>query len=373
MINGLKCPIPSAIHPAADSADAQSVVWMRHFGLCADEVERDRLAQSGCGRLAARIGPGATRQTLQILSDFFLWNVAFDDEYCDEGPLSRQPGELARAVSRIHRAIDVPESELHGGDRYARAMLDIRRRLDAHATPFQIGQWLAAMRGWFLAEIWKAGNVAAGRIPTLDEYATFRLTSGGAMAFPHLAAIAENYAVMPGDLEDRRVKALTEIAASLATWMSDIASYGKEVAREDGGHNLIIVLRLEQGYSPERAIVQATALCGQMMALFLRLRDQIALDASPELHRYLQTLSHYIRASFDWCHATERYVTDNIATAVPAQDVPSQPRLPLQGSSIPSIAWWWTIGRPADATPRRHRRGSVAMPARPSSIGAPTR
>lgn len=353
MRNSLECPIPSAIHPAADSVDTQSAVWMRRFSLCANEIERNRLAQSGCGQLAARIAPNATRQTLQIVSDFFIWNVSFDDEYCDEGPLSRQPGKLARTVSLIHRAIEVPESELHEGDRYARAMLDIRRRLDAYATPSQMYQWLTAMRGWFLTETWKSGNVARGRIPTLDEYATLRLYSGGAMVFPVLTAIAENYAVSLDSLEDRRVKALTEIAASLVAWMADIASYGKEVAREHGGHNLVSVIQHEHGCSPEWATVQATAMCGQIMELFLRLRDNLALDAPAELHRYLQTLGHYIRASFDWCHASERYAYGDMSAVVSKEDFTSQTNSPLQASSIASIAWWWTIDNQISVALRR--------------------
>lgn len=369
-MNGLDCPIPSAIHPAADSADAQSAVWMRRFGLCANEVERDRLAHSGCGRLAARIAPGATRQTLQILSDFFIWNISFDDEYCDEGPLSRQPGELARMVSRIHRTIEVPESELHGGDRYARAMLDIRRRLDAHATPSQMFQWLTAMQGWFLAETRKAGNIAAGRIPTLDEYATLRLYSGGAMVFPTLSAIAENYVVPLDSLEDRRVRALTESAASLVAWMADIASYRKEIAREDGGHNLVIVIQQEHGRSPEWAAGQAIALCGQMMALFLRLRDSLAPGASAELRRYLQTLGHYVRASFDWCRASERYAYGEIPADGPAQDAVPRAPVPLRGSSIPSIGWWWSAERPACAAHAIDSRAAFVMPTPP---GAPPR
>ncbi|SDR07551.1 hypothetical protein SAMN04490186_3224 [Pseudomonas grimontii] len=342
MMNSLKCPIPSAIHPEANSVDAQSAAWMRRFSLCANEIERNRLSKSHCGQLAARIAPNATRQTLQVVSDFFIWNVSFDDEYCDEGPLSQQPGELARTVSLIHRAIEVPESELHGGDRYARAMLDIRRRLDAFAAPVQMYQWLTAMRGWFLTETWKAGNVAGGRIPTLDEYATLRLYSGGAMVFPVLITIAENYAVPLDCLEDRRVKALTEIAASLVAWMADIASYGKEVAREHGGHNLISVIQHEHGRSPEWATDQATNLCGQMMELFMRLRERLTLDAPAELRRYLQTLGHYIRASFDWCNASQRYDYADLPTSVSAQDLTSQMNSSLQAPSIVSIAWWWS-------------------------------
>ncbi|WP_390348239.1 hypothetical protein ACFJIS_11880 [Variovorax boronicumulans] len=238
-----ECPIPSAIHPGAAHADAQSVAWMRRFSLCLNDTERDRMARSGCGELAARIVPDATPQTLQILSDFFIWNVSFDDEYCDEGPLSRQPGRLAGVLAMIHRAIETPEDSAQVDDRYAAAMCDIRRRLDAHATADQMAQWLAAMRGWFFAEVWKAGNVASGHVPSLNQYGLLRLYSGGGLAFPTLAAIAEGYAVPTDLLEDRRVRALAEMALTLATWSADIVSYEKEVAREQGGHNLISVIQ----------------------------------------------------------------------------------------------------------------------------------
>ncbi|MCG7508440.1 terpene synthase family protein [Mesorhizobium retamae] len=352
----IECPIPSVINPAADSADAQSVAWMRHFDLCANEVERERLSKSACGQLAARLAPGCSGPMLQIVSDFFIWNVAFDDEYCDEGPLSRQPGELARTLSLIHRSIEVPESELYAQDRYARAMLDIRRRLDERAAPAQICQWLAAMRGWFLAETWKAGNIAAGRIPSLDDYATLRLYSGGALAFPPLVTIAEGYVVSPDLLENRHVKALTEIAVSLATWMSDIVSYHKEIAREDGGHNLISVIQHENACSADRAVAEATAMCEQMMRLFLCARDDLVPAAPAELCRYLQTLGHYIRASYDWCTASERYAYGNGADMSIA--IGSEPSaFPLrEASSIRSIAWWWAPGQQ-----RRSSTGTSAI------------
>ena len=225
----IHCPIAPAIHPEARAADTQSIKWMKQFSLCASEAERDRLSKTGCGRLAAHIVPHAAPHALQIISDFCAWNIAFDDEYCDEGPLSELPGLLARTLALIHRAVETPEWTPYIDDRYALALHDIRCRLDAYTSPEQVGRWLEAMRSWFLAETWKAGNIAAGRVPSIDEYATLRLYSGGALVFPVLICITERDAVPGHVLEERRVRALTEMAASLCSWMTDILSYEKEI------------------------------------------------------------------------------------------------------------------------------------------------
>ncbi|MES2250554.1 MAG: hypothetical protein V4645_25005 [Pseudomonadota bacterium] len=352
-----ECPIPSAIHPGAAHADAQSVAWMRRFSLCLNDTERDRMARSGCGELAARIVPDATPQTLQILSDFFIWNVSFDDEYCDEGPLSRQPGRLAGVLAMIHRAIETPEDSAQVDDRYAAAMCDIRRRLDAHATADQMAQWLAAMRGWFFAEVWKAGNVASGHVPSLNQYGLLRLYSGGGLAFPTLAAIAEGYAVPTDLLEDRRVRALAEMALTLATWSADIVSYEKEVAREQGGHNLISVIQHGSQCSPAAAGARAVAMYMEIMQLFLALRSElIAAGSSPALQRHVQSLGRIVRATFDWCHGSERYVQDGVPDEAGPEGAPA-PKVTSTASAIPCIAWWWTH----DPAAQEARRGTPAQ------------
>jgi hypothetical protein len=317
---------------------------MKRFSLCPNDNERERLARSGCGRLAARIVPDATAEMLQIASDFFIWNVSFDDEYCDEGPLGKRPGDLAAVLSMLLRAIETPENSLYETDRYAVAMCDIRRRLDKVAAPWQMRLWVENIRGWFLAETWKAGNLAAHRMPSLDEYATLRLYSGGALVFPVLTSIVEDHGVTYSELAQRPVHALTEMAATLCTWVSDIISYKKEMEREEGGHNLVNVIQHEYQCSIEQAILRAVILYDQIMSLFLRLRAQVTLQASVGLKRYLISLGHFVRSSVDWCHASERY-------ALSQQSEQTTAVSPVKGEAVPddfniqltisSIAWWW--------------------------------
>ncbi|RFD28632.1 hypothetical protein CER19_13330 [Pseudomonas sp. GL93] len=335
----LHCPIPGAIHPAADQANAQAVQWMETFALCANDTERARLARTGCGQLAARIVPEATAERLQIVADFFIWNVAFDDEYCDEGPLGKRPGSLAVVLSMLLRALETPEAPLFETDRYATAMLDIRRRLDQIAAPWQTRLWVEGMRGWFFAEIWKAGNVAERRMPTLNEYATLRLYSGGPLIFPVLALIVEDQTVSFAELELRPIRALTEMAATLCTWVSDIVSYEKEKQREEGGHNLINVIEHEHRCTVAQAVCHATALYDEIMRLFLRLKNHVEQQASEGLRQYLVSLAHLVRSSVDWCHTSERYTESQLGDATLRQ---AQAPGPLRTRAmIPSIAWWW--------------------------------
>lgn len=338
------CPLPSAIHPGAEQANAQSVTWMMGHALCPNDVERARLARSNCGLLAARIVPTATPELLRIVSDFFIWNVSFDDEYCDEGPLSDNPGEMARVLSLMLRTLDVPESLDFSEDKYARAMLDIRLRLERHASPGQIRQWIEAMRGWFLAEIWKAGNISAHRMPTLNEYALLRLHSGGAMVFPVLARIATGDSLPQTILDDRRLCALTEISATLCTWVADIVSYQKELERELGGHNLVMVIQYEHQCSMEQGAQTAIAMYNSIMLLFERLRDHVMAEypESMALQHYLRSLEHFIRSAVDWCHLSERYMAFNIGQDVKnKQTHPASLPQSLLPENIPALSWWW--------------------------------
>ncbi|KRC70397.1 (+)-T-muurolol synthase [compost metagenome] len=343
----INCPFPSAIHPDAQEADIQSIAWMRGLRLCPNEEERLRLERTGCGKLAARIVPHASRQTLQIVSDFFIWNVSFDDEYCDEGPLSTQPGELAQVLARMLRAIDTPEAAVFADDRYACAMREIRLRLEEHATTVQLHQWLETMRGWFFAEVWKAGNVAAHRTPSLEDYAVLRLYSGGALAFPVLAAIAEGYDPPLHWLQSRPVRALTEMAATLCTWASDIVSYEKELRREIGGHNLVCVVQHQFACTAPAALDAAAAMYHEIMELFVRLYGHVSLSSRdiPGAQQYLRSLGYLVRASVDWCRSSERYAAPDpgaplIAAGGVRDSLPARAAM-ARAAALGTISWWW--------------------------------
>ncbi|MEU9116244.1 prenyltransferase/squalene oxidase repeat-containing protein [Streptomyces sp. NPDC048483] len=367
------CPFPPALHPLAAAADARSLAWMHEHQLCTDDGERTRMAQTGCGQLAGRMSPSARADLLQIFSDYTLWAFAFDDEYCDEGPLGERPGELADAAVRILRCAEVPETPVYADDRYGIALRDLRSRLDAASSPVHGARFVEAMRGYLLTEVRKAGFVARGQRPGLDDYTLVRLYSGGSIVFAELVAVCNGCPPPPHLADDRRVRAITEVAATLVDWETDVISHGKETERTGDGFNLIDAVRQEFGCGEDEAVERAITMWDRIMTLFLRLRARLTAEL-PELTAYVAGLAQYIRGVLDWSLGTDRYVYLDGRGGRRAfrpggwRDTPrdnSPEPLP-----IPSVAWWWQHDPGTSTAPAPAAAHRFVLPTGPSGLGA---
>lgn len=339
------CPIPPAKHPKSAVFDQRSVDYLKRFGL-GDEEQQARLA-AGMGESAGLMLPHGNEEAVQLFSDLLAWVTAFDD-VCDEGALRGRPGDLAETTARLLRVLEAPYLPTHG-DPFAEALREARLRLDSLATPVQIGRWIEAMRGYFFVEVYKACNLVRGVSPTLDDYAYIRLYSAGVLAFTVLTHIVDNIPLSQETWEDRRVRALTEMATSVPLWDSDIFSYAKESHRSHDGHNLIDAVRTTFGHSPQEALRKAVALRDRVMCRFLRLRDEVAAEGDPLTNQYLQSLGHYVRGALDWCLSSERYgYLDGLSGGTVAFESMGWSETPSDDSPAPlpiaSIAWWWDIG-----------------------------
>jgi hypothetical protein len=281
--------------------------------------------------------------------------------------------ELAEAISRMQRAIEIPEYPV---DRYATALQDIRMRLDTHAGPPRGEDFVHWMRGYFQTEVCKSGNVSRGLPPNLNDYVVARLYSGG-MVFPRLGPLVAGIPMPPATLADRRVHALLEMAATVCNWDSDIFSLPKELERTGDGYNLVEVVGAEYGLPVDEALTTAIAMRDRILCLYIRLRESVTATA-PELNGYLTTFESYIRGAIQWYEETDRYsYLDGLSgsrttqpggvTDTPSDDTPGP--LPL-----PSIMWWYdpAAQQPASATQlfRRHVVPAGVPAARPRGVPA---
>jgi squalene-hopene/tetraprenyl-beta-curcumene cyclase len=362
------CPFPSAVHPLAEQADARSVEFMYRYGLCAGDAERARLAQAGCGEMVARACPTAPADLLQVTSDYNLWAFAFDDEYCDEGQLQDRPGELADAVARIQRCVDVPEHTVYPGDRYGASLREIRSRFARCSTPLEADRFADTMRGYFAAEVRKAGFVARGQRPGLDDYTLYRLYGGGTMVFTELIAVCNGCPAPPRLLADRRVRAIIEVAATLTVWGTDVFSFGKETERTGDGFNLIDAICQETGCEADEAYERAMIMWDRMMTLFLRLRGRLTAEL-PQLAGYVNGLGQYIRGVLDWCQTTKRYVYLDGLRGTRAYTPGGWRATPRDSSTdplpIPSVSWWWRYDPATTASPAQQ----LLLTGHPTGLG----
>jgi hypothetical protein len=356
----LWCPLPSGLHPEWRTWEKCTAEWTQRFDLEREQPDAGRLHSIAAGELAARtsLAPGDLRGG-QFSSDSLMWLFAFDDAYCDEGRFSHNPANMAMLVADMVR---IAETGFTSSDSpLARALADLRQRLDVLATPVQIARWTHAMRGYLGYQVWEAAYRNTTRIPTLSDYAVARIRNGSMEVCATVLDIAEGYFVPEVELRRADVQALTEMACSVVGWDNDIASYYKEHQRSGDQLNMVDVMAHELGLGTSEAMPHVIGLRDAALELFLNLRQQVTPGAGPETARYIAGLASWIRGNLDWSVNTARYRRPDRATITVTDeldhDIP--PSTPPDG-----IAWWWHQLVPGAQAKRRPRTDESCSPPR---------
>jgi len=338
------CPFQHVMHPKVAQFDKDTADWLEHWELYWDEPQKRRMVRAGWRRLAALAYPTGTDALIQIASDWMAWAFAYDDEWCDEAPVTKKPEAMIMAAARMSRALESPEHPVDPTDRYCLSMQELRIRLEQHATPDQVGRVVEAQKGYFMAEMVKA----ACMFPSLSECVLLRLTGGGGMVFPVLRHVVAGIDIDQATYLDRRIVAMTEMAATLVVWENEFFSYAKETMRsslDTRGHNVIDAIRREFNFDGMQALNWLNAMHDRVMGLFVRLREQLLQDATPEVARYIEALIHYQTGILEWHRIDERYrclSADDTAPCFDGGGPADQPHdKSLEPVPIAAIQWWW--------------------------------
>lgn len=345
-------PFPVRTHPDIEAIHAGSVEFLDRFNLYEAREQRDRLEIGRVGGgLTGLLYPSGPTALAQIAADWSMVVFAFDDDFCDEGPTRNDPAGLAAAVARIHRAIEAPEHIEDPDDKYALAFRDIRVRLAQRASPELVAQWVDAVKGWYLLEIFKAANIARGVKPSLSDGANLRLQCGGGFAYIGLIPMVREIPVSARALADRRIRALAEMSNMIVNWGGEVYSYFKEAHRAYDDHNMLDVVRNAYQCTREEAFVLSNRMYEQIVRRFIALRKEVLADASdPAVVSYVDALVDYAGGGVYWCQTTLRHIYRDTFersgktyehagfTDRATDDLPDD--LPL----VPSLAWWWKVG-----------------------------
>lgn len=339
------CPFKYQIHPRVAQFDQATANWLDYWELYWDEPQRRRMVRPGWGELAALAYPTGSDELIQLASDWMAWAFAYDDEWCDEGPVTKKPEAMIMATAQMNRALECPEYPVSPDERYALSMQELRIRLARHATPEQVNRVVEAQKGYFIAEMVKAGCMN----PTLDECTFLRLNGGGGMIFPVLRHVVAGIDITQDEYLSRPIIAMTEMAATLVVWENELFSYAKESLRNSldcRGHNLIDAIRRQYHYSAAEALQWLNAMHDRIMGLFVRLREKLLQDANPQIADYIEALIHYQTGILEWHRRDRRYRFLNAEDNRPCFDGGEPADRPsddsLEPVPLPSIAWWWS-------------------------------
>jgi hypothetical protein len=327
--------------------DADTNDWMVESGLYIDPVHRKKLLRVGAAELTARGLPFGRDERTQDVSDVGMWLFAVDD-YCDETGFSHDPGGYAMIASRIQRAMEAPAVDVFDDNPYAAAARRLRLRMESHgATPLQMSRWAYAVRTFLFGQINEAHHRATGTVPGLSDFMVMRLDTVGTLPVFLLSDYAGGFELSPEEMDNRAVRALTEMASMLFGLDNEIVSFHKESRRSPDDVNLIAVLAHHHRLSLEEAQLQAVDLRNKVMARFARLGDEALRNNSTELASFVGSLRSWVRGHCDWTYDSDRYLnpgdvgqSEDLADLIGGcTDV--WPAGCFEPSTIPSIAWWW--------------------------------
>ncbi|WP_431984117.1 selina-4(15),7(11)-diene synthase [Streptomyces qinglanensis] len=332
----LYAPTPPTIHPRHAAIDQRTADWAHAFRIGSPQL-RDQLVAQSIGTFAARILPEGREEVAQLLADFVLWLFGVDDGLCEEGALGKQPGQLSGELSWLLRIAQSPETPARTDDPLALGLRDLRRRVDAYGSPAQAARWVDTLREYVLSVVWEADHRARRIVPGLDDYTLMRLYSGATTVGLPLLEMGYDYELRSSERDHRAVRAATEMASMIIAWDNDLLSHAKE--RASGLYYLNVVRVLEHsGLCPPEAVAEAVRQRDAVMLLFLRLREQLMPQASPQLRQYLLSLGHYIRAAQDWEVASLRY-----PNGPPVHLTDTPPQSDAASLEIAPIRWWWDL------------------------------
>ncbi|MFD7894852.1 hypothetical protein [Streptomyces sp. NPDC059743] len=340
------CPVPPARHPSVEALNDRTVRWMLKQRLDSDEHQLKRLAVCDFGGLTASTMPYGELGPLTLMAKFHAVLFSLDDGVCDESEATADL--LAQETSRIMRAVEAPTAQGPRDSPHTAALRRLRLEAERFASPRQLRRLTEAMRVYTSGLVWEASWRRNPELPSLDDYITLWMRAIGMAPSTAMIEVVGGFSVADEDMQDPRIRALTEITWTLVSWDNDLYSRNKELLRAGDNLNLIDVLCQEEGLDPRRALVRVVAMRDRVMVLFERLAAQVLKEADSDLRRYIKGLGQFVRGHLDWASICPRYSVPSGPKAAPggwwkqrpADD--SQEPLP-----IPTISWWWDQLDPA--------------------------
>jgi hypothetical protein len=339
------CPFEPTINPHAESIEARCVEWIDRFELYANAQQRERLIATRAAEIYSRALPEADPERVADVAKWLYWGFATDDLLYDNGPTSVSATDFLRVGAVLVRLAEEPRTRFDWEPPYCDALRDLALAVRGHATPGQWVEWGHLARAWFFGMAWDVANAERRLPPSLNEYLTMRMHTGGIPSFITTLGIANSSELSPDVAGSMPVRVVIEAWSTLALLLNDLMSYAKELANGDTSSNIVSVIAQERECSPGQAVPEAYALADRIAALFLALRARLLAGGEEQMRTFIAGLEHSWRGILDWGFSTARYARGGDPDAPILQPFPGWAADLRDGAleplPYPSIAWWW--------------------------------
>ncbi|MGW0392066.1 terpene synthase family protein [Streptomyces sp. NPDC003042] len=342
------CPLDrDLVHPEAKKLEARAVEWLDAFGLYPDPVERAWGLATHSADFSCRVIPQGDVEPLLLFIEWNYWANAVDD-WQDSGDGDVRTAAVAEHGVRLLRTIENPGAALLPDGPMTRALADLVSRTHAMLTPYELRRFVEGTRDWLLGAAWQAARAERGAMPGLNDFAAMGPLANGTRFSLTWSDVARGIRLPPDVLHAPALQALTDAAGFVVSADNDLFSYDKDDHLEPWEVNLVNVIAHQEGCPPAEAVPLAVALRDRVMALFLRLREQLAAGADEPLARHLEAMGHYVAGCIAWQSRAPRYASPRNRHELPLPearfavrytDVPSD--ADTRPPALPALARWW--------------------------------
>lgn len=309
----LDVPFPSAVSRHAEVVHNGTVEWLDRSGVFADEAAYRRFRATNIGWLAARFHPDASRDALQLVSDWYGW-MFFRDDQRDESEIGHQPARLAVENARLLEVLKggAPPAK---GEAMEHALADLRERM---LTVVSADAWVRLVKSiaeHFDSTVWEANNRLRGVTPDVETYIGMRPITGGLNVDTEFIEVAEHTRLLPEMRKHPLVSMMSRASNNVVCWANDIFSLEKEIRRGDV-HNLVLVLQHTQGLGLQEALDRAAGMHDAEVRSFIDMEKRLPPFSGPEaanLERFIGVLRTRMRGFLDWARESGRYRATGIA------------------------------------------------------------
>ncbi|MFB6948788.1 germacradienol/geosmin synthase [Streptomyces niveus] len=252
ILPAFEMPFTARLSPYLEASREHSVEWARRMGILegqpgvpgSDIWDEDRMRRIDVPLCAAGIHPDASREGLDLTSDWLAWGTYGDDLFPVVFGGTRDLAAAKVCNERLSlfmpiETLDTP-SPLSALER---GLADLWVRTAGPMDPEARRTFRADVEDMTASWVWELANQLQNRIPDPVDYIEMRRRTFGSNMTMSLSRIGHGRVVPPEIYASGPMRSLENAAQDYACLMNDLFSYQKEIEFEGEIHNGVLVVQ----------------------------------------------------------------------------------------------------------------------------------
>jgi hypothetical protein len=303
-VGRLFCPFPaSKVNPHAFHVHRASLEWARRLGLVRSQKQYRELDRARIAWVEARAFPSASRDVLQLATDWTTLFCLFDDSL-----ETRHPAPIDLSADALQLLAALEGKATRELTPLGAGLVDVRRRMLGIANKRITARFVAIFRELLGGFLWEEINRWKDLRPTRHAYRTMRQITVGLRPQFVFGEIANSIELSEHARHHADILELQSITCSLVGCVNDIFTCIKEVER-DSAHNAALLLMQEESLSLSDVLLRLTGDHDELMRRFEAIATTLPDFGSDNeaVECFVCMLKACIRGHLDWARETGRY------------------------------------------------------------------